>query len=121
MKKKVILSFSILFIVVLYIFVLSKYAFNFNRLKASISTTTNCIAIECQKNRINVGESTNCVLRGNSINQMQLFEGKLSSNSNLNITNVEKSSIWTIGENSKNMQFISNGTQGVFDIVSFKI
>ena len=53
--------------------------------------------------------------------QIQLFEGNLVSNSNIEISNVQKDSIWVVGSNSTKMQYISDGTIGTFNIVTFNV
>ena len=79
------------------------------------------IKIECKDKEINVGESTNCKLKGYAAKEIKIFEGKLSSSDNVEITNIKKDSRWTFGSDDENIQLITNGLDKEFDIISFDI
>ena len=99
-KKKINKNFCVPFIgillLIIFIFVISNSNIIYSKLYASINSSINNIDVECQKNNISVGETISCTLKGNSVEQIQLFEGNLVSNSNIEISNVQKDSIMNI-------------------------
>ena len=110
MKKKIALI--LVFVIgATFLFILLMNS-NLIRLKSSLSETSNRLAIN---------GTTICKLRGNALSNIQLFEGKLTNNSNIEISEVTKSSQWIFGSDDKNIQLISDGSVGVFDIVSFTV
>lgn len=120
-KKNKICIFCIVILLTFVILLLTKNKNINSNLSATINTSTNYITIECEKNGISIDETTNCILAGNTTESVQLFEGKLKSNSNIEISNMKKSPIWVIGSDSTNMQLISNGTTGTINIITFSV
>lgn len=124
MKNKRKFIFIILFVVLLVVactLIAIKLVFKPSNNVTSKKNTNNNISIKCSKNSISVGDTINCTLKGYSKNEISMFEGKLKSNSNIEISNIRKNSIWVIGSDDENMQFICDGVKGNFDIVKFNV
>lgn len=119
--KKIVGIFITISLLLIVLVLVGINKINNNKLNASINTTTNNIGIECTTNEIKVGNTTSCVLKGNSLSEIQLFEGKLTNSSNVSISNIHKNAIWVIGSDDANMQLISNGVSGVFEIITFNV
>ena len=93
MKKKIALI--LVFVIgATFLFILLMNS-NLIRLKSSLSETSNSLGFECSTNRLAINGTT--------------------------ISEVTKSSQWIFGSDDKNIQLISDGSVGVFDIVSFTV
>lgn len=97
---------------------------NISRLFGDVTNAIDALAIECDKNELDINEATNCSLKVNtgsySINAIQ---GLLSSNSNLLIENVKKNSIWDFGtDGTPDIGYSSSSDHnGTVEIVTFTI
>ena len=126
MNKKniiIIIMFIILFSIISFL-VINKIVLTDTNDKNNIKNDkkgTYTINIICDKDKINIEESINCKLIGNSSDLISMFEGKLINSSNLKITNIKKNSMWTVGVDDPNIQLISDGIKGSFEIISFNV
>lgn len=119
MKKKI--KIIILVIIVLLIILSTVYIIlNNNKTEKTIQKNV-YISIECEKNNINVSDTTSCILKGHSKDEISMFEGKLENNTNIEILNIKKDSKWVIGTDDFNIQFIGNEMKGDFDIIAFDV
>ena len=120
MQKKIKIVLSI--IIILIIAFLIVWFFGHGGYKKNNKINKNYyLILNCESNNIKVGETTSCTLKGYSKENISLVEGKLLSNSNLEITNIVKDSKWVIGSDDSNLQLIGNEVKGKFNIVTFDV
>ena len=79
------------------------------------------VYIECDKDELNKNEEMTCNLKGYSSEEISIFEGKITSSSNIEISNIKKDLIWIIGENDYNIQLICDGINKDFNIITFNV
>ena len=116
--------FLIIIAVLISIFILitiSTSSIKVNKLGASLDMTTNNIDIECIGNKVIKGDELDCKIVGYSTDTINGFSGKLETTSNIKITNIKKSSIFTSGKDTFEMNFSGNDIKGSFDIASFTV
>lgn len=125
MKKKISIGIiAIVSILIVFItFNMVKDNINLSRLKAAVgdSNASGSITIICDKTSLNVNETTNCTLKGNLNDSITSVAGKLESTSNLEISEVSKTSNW-IGEEGRIINYYSSPQEaGNFDIATFQL
>lgn len=123
MKKTGKIIFIVVFTLII-IFVMALLAIKFvfkTETKNNKVSHNNNITMKCSKNNISVGKTIKCTLKGYSKEEISMFEGKLVNNSNIKISDIKKSSKWVIGSNDSNMQLISDGVKGNFEIITFNV
>lgn len=121
MKNKKIILIIILIIIIfggLIAFLIFK---PFEKNSNNTTKKDHFVSIKCDNVDINVGKTTSCTLKGYSKSDIRLFEGSLTSSDNIEISNIVKSNIWKIGDNDSNIQLISDGASGDFEILTFDV
>ena len=105
MKKKIIF-------LILTIFLVTKV----NALEVSVN-------LNCEKETLKPGDSTNCTITGNTAGQVSGVDMKLRVTNNLEILDLVKSASWEMGdvENNHIALFTSENKSDSFDIATFKI
>ena len=92
-------------------------------LSASVNENGDSLWIECDKNSIDVNETTNCTIKGSSNKTVQSFQGFMEyDDSKLEVSEITKSSGFDGGSNNDvDLGYYGGNLTGTFTIATFKV
>ncbi|MBR2713074.1 MAG: cadherin-like beta sandwich domain-containing protein [Bacilli bacterium] len=100
------------------------FGVNLSKLFGDVSNTIDALSIVCDDTTLEIGETANCTLKVNTGSyRINAIQGLLSSNTNVEISEVTKGSSWSYGDSgSLDIGYISDtDISGTIDVATFKV
>lgn len=86
-----------------------------------VNALTGSVNINCSKNSLYVGESTTCSISGYSSEEVSAISTQLSTQGNINVTNISKSSAWQGESGNKLDLYTESNKTGSFTLATFNV
>ena len=124
-KKYLILTIIVVLFISIIAMVVVKYNINYlNRLSASVSQVNEdgTLWIECDNNTLTSTDIASCTIKAQLEKNALTFQGRLEYSSNLQVSEITRSSIFSDGYNNNvDMTYVGDGANGTISIATFKV